>query len=115
MDLSANNWSGTLGHEGLCVPGTSNWGQGAAAALPFMASSVWPDFPLTQNFKLFCIVTSLKHGASAFFPHKLIIMEEMRSLSESISDVYSIASCLLRHYLYICTWSGEMKAIKLVL
>lgn len=35
----------------------------------------------------------------------------MRNLSESISDVYSIAACLLQLFLYICMWNGEMKAM----
>lgn len=38
MDLSANNWSGTLGHEGLCVPGTSNWSKYRCASGDMMAS-----------------------------------------------------------------------------
>lgn len=77
--------------ENRCL--TSLWlDLGTWSYSSFSACLIRPDFPPTQSFNLFCIVISFKHGASAFFPHKLIIMEEMCSLSESISG---LLNCLL--------------------
>ena len=38
MDLSASNWSGSLCHGGLCVPGTSNWSKYRCASGAMMAN-----------------------------------------------------------------------------
>lgn len=86
-------------------------GTGSCSCLAFLSLLDLARFFPNTKFKLFCVVVSLKHGASAFFERKLITVKEMCNLSESVNYVYPICSYLLRQYLYICLSDEDMKAM----